>query len=393
MKRLPFSKSALVLVLVFLFFLSACAVPIPAPLTTAPLAVLEIHFIDVGQGDSILILSPGGKAALIDGGEAKSGALDYLKSVGVRSLDLVVATHPHDDHIGALPEILKAMPVSRVVSNGQEHTTAGYERFLDAVIEAKAEYLEVRRGDVVEYDGLSFEVLNPSTDFHANMNENSVVLRLVYGKISFIFAGDAEKGAEARMLSSGIPLNATILKLGHHASRTSTSPDFLAKVRPSLAVYFAGSGNKYGHPHSETLDALQKAGAAVYGTDRDGTIVITTDGAAYQVKRGQPHSVSPPTEAALFLDKLSVSSPISPGAVASLSTRTLPAADCSITVYVKSGPSQAQGLEAKKAGADGSLSWSWRVGSSTAEGVFPIEVVCSKNGQTVSKEVSYTVRK
>jgi hypothetical protein len=225
------------------------------------------------------------------------------------------------------------------------------------------------------------------------MNENSLVLRLAYGKISFMFTGDTEKGAEANMVASGLPLSATILKVGHHGSRSSTTPDFLKKIKPSVAVYSAGRDNKYGHPHSETLEALQKAGVQVYGTDRDGTVVVITDGQTYQVSLGQALPANPKPEQPLFVDKLSVSSPVAPGAVAAVSARTLPGAECTITVQVKSGPSQAQGLEPQKAAADGSLSWNWRVGSTTSEGTYPIEVSCTKNEQTISKEIKYTVRK
>jgi competence protein ComEC len=391
LKPSPFSLALAVLVAAVLI-LSACqpASIYPAP---TPRGIIQVHFIDVGQGDSVLILTPGGRSVLIDGGEARSGALEYLKAQGVRQLDLVVATHPHDDHIGGLPEILKAIPTAKVATSGQSHTTPGYERFLDAIIESRAEYIEVKRGDMITLDGLNFEVLHPASITGENMNNNSVVLRLVYGKISFIFMGDAEKAAEAGILTARQPISASVIKLGHHGSRTSTSPEFLSAVSPALAVYSAGRGNRYGHPHQETLDALAAAGVVVYGTDLHGSIIVSSDGTGYQVSSGQTALDPAQTAQPLFLDKPSVTSPVAPGGLGTVTTRTLPGAEASIKVYVKSGLSQAQGLEAKKAGPDGSLTWTWRVGPSTSEGEYRIEVTASKGGETITRETTYTVRK
>ncbi len=254
--------------------------------TTAPVpgGELQIHFIDVGQGDSILILAPDNKAMLIDGGEADSGVVQYLKSKGITHLELVVATHPHADHIGGLVQVLKTIPVAKVVTSGQPTTTKTYENFLDAITAAKAEYAEAKRGDILKFAGLTFSVLNPVNNKGDNLNNGSVVLRLVYGKVSFLFEGDAEDKAEASMIASSVsPLQAMILKVGHHGSRSSSSPAFLALVKPEVAVYCAGAGNSYGHPHPETIAALNAIGAKIYGTDVNGTVVITTDGATYNV--------------------------------------------------------------------------------------------------------------
>jgi len=270
----------------------ATATPAAEP-TAAPSGSLQVHFIDVGQGDSILVVAPDGKTMLIDGGEADSGALQYLQKKGIKRLDVVVATHPHADHIGGLVQVLKAVPVARVVTNGQSHTTRTYEDFLDAIAAAKAEYVEVKRGDTVALGSLTFTVLNPTPGMGDDMNNNSVVLRLAFGKVSFLFEGDAQTDAETSMsVSSFSPVQATILKVAHHGSRTSSSPAFLALVKPKVAIYSAGLGNSYGHPHPETIAALLAVGATIYGTDVNGTVIVTTDGITYKVEaaKGQPRA-------------------------------------------------------------------------------------------------------
>jgi competence protein ComEC len=372
--------------LIFAFLLSACWVN-PTPVFQ-PSGILEVHIIDVGQGDSILILSPDGQAGLIDGGEAGSGAYAYLRSLGINRLDWIVATHPHDDHIGGLPEVLKNIPTRKVVTNGEEHTTTSFERFIDAIAEARAEYVEAKRGDILSLGDLTIDILNPDRLDPRSLNNNSLVLRLVYGRVVFLFTGDAERGAENSMLASGLPLQSTILKAGHHGSRTSSTPDFLAKVRPSLAVYSAGQGNRYGHPHQETLDTFANLGIELMGTDLYGTIVITSDGQTYGVKGKELKEVI-----TIALNILSITSPVAPGNTATLMAKTLPGAICEIKVFTRSGVSQAQGLEPKTAGADGIVSWTWRVGSSTAEGEFDIEVIAAHGAQTITKTVNYRVQK
>jgi competence protein ComEC len=368
-----------------LLLLSCMAGPTPAPIQDR---ILQVHFIDVGQGDAVLILTPDGKAGLIDGGEVGSGARQYLKEIGVKRLDLIVVTHPHDDHIGGLPEIIKAIPVARVATNGQAHTTTSYENLLDAVISAKADYLEVKQGDRLELGELALQVLHPGDKLVQNMNENSVVLRLEYGKISFLFMGDAEKGTEGRLVSERAALKSDILKVGHHGSRSSSTLPFLEAVRPSIAVYSAKSGNKYGHPHPETLHSLAAIGTRVYGTDINGTVVLTTDGNTFLTEAARTEAVE-----SLSLQILSVSSPVVPGGDASVRIRTSPGASAQIKVFTKSGVSQAKGLEDAVADKDGYVIWNWKVGSSTAEGTWRIEVSASQGREKIVEESSYMVKK
>jgi competence protein ComEC len=279
------------------------AVAPPSPTThvvaeSSDKSLLEVHVIDVGQGDSILIRTPEGKTALIDGGYDNGRALAYLQAEGVTHVDVMVASHPHADHIGGLVEVLTALSVGEVWTSGATHTTGTYERFLDAIIAAKVPYHEARRGDVIPLGSLNLNVLHSDPNA-SELNNTSVVLRLAYGRISFLFTGDAEHAAEYEMLATvRDQLSATVLKVAHHGSYTSSSPEFLAAVQPAVAIYSAGRNNNYGHPHAETIQALQRIGATIYGTAEHGTIVITTDGKNYHVQTeyDRPIIQVPPTD-------------------------------------------------------------------------------------------------
>jgi competence protein ComEC len=388
-------------------------IPLPVTPTLTPTTVdlsstntpqvenpLRVHFINVGQGDATLIQAPDGETMLIDGGDSNTGVLQYLLSQGVQHLNLMVATHPHSDHIGGLVQVLEGIPVDEVITNGQMHTTSIYERFLDAIASAQVQYAEVKRGDMIPLGNLEFDVLSPISITSEDLNDNSIVLRLVYGDTSFLFTGDAQANAEASMLNSDLDVSATILKVAHHGSRTSSTPAFLNAVKPQVAIYFAGLGNDYGHPHAETLEALSSVGAKIYGTDIDGTIIVITDGKDYTVEPEKQGQVQvPPTaiptqeqETKPEIRVVSLTSPISAGGTASLTINTVPGAACTITVYYKSGPSQAQGLGPQTAGSSGNVAWSWKVGSRTTPGTWRIVVTANINGQTISIEIPFEVQ-
>jgi competence protein ComEC len=211
-------------------------------------------------------------------------------------LEVVVATHPHADHIGGLASVLRTFKVLDVWTNGETSTSATYSTFTAAVQTSGASVHTGRRGDEITTGELSFSVLNPVT-LTDTTNNNSIVLSLDYGKTSFLFEGDAEKEAEASMLGAGVVPHAEILKAGHHGSKTASSQPFLATVQPEVAIYMAGVGNQYGHPHQETLNALFQIGAKVYGTDVNGNISITTDGKAYTVRLENQALPPPPPPA------------------------------------------------------------------------------------------------
>jgi len=244
---------------------------------------LQVHFIDVGQGDAILI-DLGTTEVLIDAGEKSPGVTDYIEDYVDGHLEVVVATHPHADHIGGLIEVLDEFHVDNVWFNGDEATSKTYTDFMTAANGEGTQVHEARRGDSIVTGTLTFNVLHPVDPLFDNTNGNSIVLMLHYGTIDFLFTGDAETDAEASMISAGVLSDIDILKVGHHCSRTASSPAFLNIIRPEVAVYMAALGNTYGHPHAESLAALQSIGATIYGTDTLGTIVISTDGTSYTIQ-------------------------------------------------------------------------------------------------------------
>ena len=239
-----------------------------------------VAFLDVGQGDSILIWSRD-HAVLIDGGDVNryEPVLGYLRRVGISRLDYVIATHPHSDHIGGLIAVLNRMEVGRVLMPAAVHTTTVFENFVSVIENNHIPVTAPVPGENFRAGIIDFTVLAPVANFAgSNLNNASIVLRLDHGETSFIFTGDAEAGSERSMLATGGNLRADIIKIGHHGSRTSTTAAFLDKVQPLAAVISVGGGNQFGHPHSEVLERLVGRGIAVYRTDEMGTIVMATDG-------------------------------------------------------------------------------------------------------------------
>ncbi len=281
-------------VLLSLFLLAAIIAPLPAE-------SLRVHFIDVGQGEAVLLQTENA-AVLVDAGRNATVA-DYLEQRGVSRIDLAVATHAHADHVGGFPAVFGRLPVERVWYNGQTHTTRTFERFLDAILESEAQYREPMRGEKLQLDGMTITVLHPAgsaADYGGHLHDMSIVIRVEYGAFSLILTGDAEIHAETAILQwvragtgaragtlPGDPegLRSTVLQLGHHGSYTSSGTAFLRAVLPQIAVYQAGQGNRYGHPHDAVIRRLETITAAqVLGTDRHGTIVIETDGTVFSVQ-------------------------------------------------------------------------------------------------------------
>ncbi|HVI42594.1 MAG TPA: stalk domain-containing protein, partial [Anaerovoracaceae bacterium] len=238
---------------------------------------MTIHFLDVGQGDSILI-DYGDYEALIDAGNNGDGSLvvNYIKPYIDGDLDLMIATHVHEDHIGGLDDVLKAYQVDEIVDSGDTSTTVTYNDYYAAVSsEPNCTYIADQDMTIDMVGGATLKIIE-ALDGDSNANNDSVIALLDYNNFEALFPGDSENAAESACLNKLYDVD--VLKAGHHGSRTASSQSFLNIIKPETVIISAGLGNQYGHPHTEALQRFANIGANVYGTFKSGTIVLTTYG-------------------------------------------------------------------------------------------------------------------
>lgn len=259
----------------------------------------KIWYLDVGQADSMLLQLPNGNEweyVLIDAGtgQTEEALVSWLQEQGVTDITAVIATHPHEDHIGGMDAVLEAIPVESLympeVKESLTPTTRCYEQMLDA---AEAQQVQAVKGQsgvtVYEEDGVKLELVGPEPQKeYDDLNEYSLVAKLTVGEKSFLFTGDSSEQAEADMIEAGEDLKADVLKIGHHGSSTATTEAFLQAVNPQVAVISCGKDNSYGHPHEETMQRLQEKAMTIYRTDEDGTILATCDGISIEWQTGLP---------------------------------------------------------------------------------------------------------
>jgi len=401
---------------------------------------LEVYYFDVGQGDAEL-LRIGDDTMLIDAGtNASTNALIAdIKNLGITDIDYVVGTHPHEDHVGGMDAVISRFDIGTVL---MPTITADTKTYKDVISAIDAKHLKITApipGSNITLGPVTCTILAPNSLKYDDLNNYSIVLCAVYGNESFLFTGDAEELSESEILAKGYNVDSDVLKVGHHGSNSSTTPDFLKVVSPTCAIIEVGAGNDYGHPAQATLDKLSATGATIYRTDLNGTIKLTSNGSTINISPSiittspaVTTSTSAPvtsitttaaavmttttasaskttttivttttktttpttttaTNSTLSLDIISVTSPVSAGSNATLTVRTSPGAQCNITVYYKSGASSASGLGSKTADSDGNVSWTWKVGAKTTAGTWKIVVSASINGQSITKNTTFTV--
>lgn len=241
-------------------------------------SLLAVHFIDVGQADAALLVC-GEEAMLIDGGNVADSSLvvSYLEGLGIDHLDYVFCTHAHEDHVGGLSGPLNTCTASRVYAPVTDYDSKAFRDFAKYTAAQGLDIEVPEVGDTYPLGSAQVTVLGP-VQAYSETNNTSLVLRVDFGETSFLFTGDMERAAEADLLEAGTDLSATVLKVGHHGSDTSTSYPFLREVMPAYAVVSVGEGNSYGHPSADTLSRLYDAGTTVYRTDELGTVVAVSDG-------------------------------------------------------------------------------------------------------------------
>lgn len=245
-----------------------------------PSNILRVHYIDVGQGDSILV-QINNKNLLIDAGDKdhKEKLKSYLKKQGVNKLDYIVATHPHGDHIGGMAEIINNFQVGKFYAPKITSSTNAFENMVDALKKKNNKINVAKTGVSFKLDDkVECEMLAPNSSKYDDVNNYSAVIKLTYGNTKFLFTGDAQKLSEKEILLNKSDLSCDVLKVGHHGSSTSTSKEFLEKVKPKIAVISCGKDNDYGHPHKETLTSLKSINSKIYRTDLDGSILLISDG-------------------------------------------------------------------------------------------------------------------
>ncbi len=250
-------------------------------------AVLQVTYINVGQGDSALLRDANGFTLLIDGGRTSAGptVVAVLKNLGISSVDVLLASHADSDHIGGLITVLadQSIAVQRVLYNGYPGTTATWGTFATAVADRGLALEPAQFPGTLQLGQMTVWVMNPASGLDSpETNDASLVMMVTYGSRRFLFTGDIDTTIEATVMARGTPLAADILKVAHHGSVYSSSPNFVASVQPKEAVISVGD-NSYGHPSATTIARLNETGARVWRTDRDGSIVFNTDGIVYTI--------------------------------------------------------------------------------------------------------------
>ena len=245
---------------------------------------MKLHYIDVGEGDSIFIELPNEKTMLIDAGEAVEGkkVIYYIKQLGYSNIDYVVGTHPHADHIGGLTQVINSFSVGKIYMPKVISTSKTYENLLNTISMKGLKILTAKAGvNIINDNNLIIDIIAPNNDSYSDLNNYSVVIKITYKNRKFIFMGDAEIISENEILTD---VTADIFKVGHHGSNTSSGQNFVSRVNAKYAIISVGSDNNYNHPNMDIVDRWENSGAKIYRTDLNGTIIVTTDGNTFNIE-------------------------------------------------------------------------------------------------------------
>lgn len=247
---------------------------------------MKVHFIDVDQGDATLIQTPSGKTILIDAGERDQGTriINYIKDKGIDTIDIVIATHPHADHIGGMAEVINSFNIGQIYMPKVTHTSKTFEDLLLTIQQKGLKIKTAKAGTTLDIDpSIDAIMMAPNSEKYESLNDYSTVLKVTYDNSSFLITGDAEETSEEEMLTKGLDLKTDVLRVGHHGSSSSTIQQFLDEIAPQYAIISVGADNSYGHPHDEIMARLNNTDVAIYRTDIHGHIIITTDGHSYNI--------------------------------------------------------------------------------------------------------------
>lgn len=337
-----FRRAVLNLIITLAILIGAVSTGHTTSLAAAP-DKMEVHFIDVGQGDSTLITC-GEHSMLIDAGDDSKGTAiqNYLKKQGIEKLDYLVLTHPDSDHIGGAPVIITKFEIKKVFVSNYEKDNKSYQKLIQALDDKRLKYTTPRVGAKFNLGTATITILAPNKEYD-NPNDASLALVIQNGDNKCIFTGDAGEKAEQDILDNGLDISADIYHVGHHGSKTSSSKEFLKAIAPKYAVISCAEGNSYGHPHAETLDNLRSSGVKVYRTDEAGSIVVTADGKniTFSVPASDTWKAGEPTGSAKTSQSKAVtggSKASQSGADAGNSVTSKPSNDTSTAVVKEAAP-------------------------------------------------------
>lgn len=270
---------SLIILCVILLLLTSCISDSSGQLSEDSIVQdLYVHVIDVGQADSILLTSLD-KAMLIDCGDTddKETIINYLKELDIKKIDYLILTHPHKDHIGSAVDIIRSFDIGKIYMSSITTTTKTFENLLDTIDEKQIDTVLPLPGEKFNFGKCDVEVIGPVKEY-SDINNNSLVLKVENGKNTFLFTGDMEKESEKDIMNSGYNDKVDVLKVAHHGSDGSSTLEFLNILKPSVSIISCGVGNDYGHPHKELLDRLKEIKTTILRTDKEGTVVIKSDG-------------------------------------------------------------------------------------------------------------------